>query len=395
MGAGDQIGKAELVEIPTKEELLALTQAEDGRRVSIYMPTHQAGPDTRQDPIRLKNLLSQAENDLAAAGADEDEVKRLLAPAWALQDDYEFWRFQTGGLAILAGPDGFRYYRVPIELTEFGLVASRYHLKPLLPLLAADTLFHVLAISMNDVRLLECTAFSEDEVSVPDMPAGMADVLWPGDSERQLQFRSFFAGSSGNTAQFHGAGGSEVDPKNDILRYFREVESALTPFLRRYGGPLVLACVDYLAPLYRDVNGYPHLIADANVSGSPDETPAAALREAAWQIVEPGFVAEREAALERYRSLVGTGKTANDGAEAALSAVSGRVDTAFVTLGVREWGHVDIEAHTVQRHEEAQPGDYDLHDLTAVHTLAAGGTVYVLPSDQAPEPSGIAVVYRY
>jgi hypothetical protein len=34
--------------------------------VSLYLPTHMAGPETRQDPIRLKNLLSVA---VAMAGS--------------------------------------------------------------------------------------------------------------------------------------------------------------------------------------------------------------------------------------------------------------------------------------------------------------------------------------
>jgi hypothetical protein len=37
-------------------------------RVSIFLPTHRTGPETAQDPIRLRNLLSQADEDLRALG---------------------------------------------------------------------------------------------------------------------------------------------------------------------------------------------------------------------------------------------------------------------------------------------------------------------------------------
>ena len=45
------------------DELVAM----DARpAVSIHLPTHVAGREIRQDPIRLKNLLSSAADRLAA-----------------------------------------------------------------------------------------------------------------------------------------------------------------------------------------------------------------------------------------------------------------------------------------------------------------------------------------
>jgi hypothetical protein len=36
--------------------------------VSIMMPTHHAGPEVRQDPIRFKNMLRQIEGELEGRG---------------------------------------------------------------------------------------------------------------------------------------------------------------------------------------------------------------------------------------------------------------------------------------------------------------------------------------
>lgn len=36
--------------------------------VSIFMPTHRAGQEIRQDPIRLKNLVRRAEQQLIEEG---------------------------------------------------------------------------------------------------------------------------------------------------------------------------------------------------------------------------------------------------------------------------------------------------------------------------------------
>lgn len=62
----------------TREELKRLMEWRGGLCVSVFMPTHRVGPkDLEQDPIRLKNLLREAENQLvghgmrAAEGSDD------------------------------------------------------------------------------------------------------------------------------------------------------------------------------------------------------------------------------------------------------------------------------------------------------------------------------------
>jgi hypothetical protein len=58
-----------------RADLEALVERQAGPCVSIYQPTHRAGPDTRryaqQDPIRLKNLLREAGQRLATGGDSE------------------------------------------------------------------------------------------------------------------------------------------------------------------------------------------------------------------------------------------------------------------------------------------------------------------------------------
>jgi hypothetical protein len=381
------------MDIPTREDLIALSASAPAARVSVYLPTHRYGPDTQQDSIRLKNLLRQSEDELVKTGLRRTKAKDFLAPGWVLQEDPDFWQTQSAGLALFLDMDSERHFRVPIPFAELAVVAPRFHLKPLLPLLAGEEVFHVLALSMNETRLLECTPYAEDEVSVPDMPRSMADVLWADDPEKQLQFRSFVTGAGG-VARFHGAGGSEPDPKDDLLRYFREVDRALAAYLSRASGPLVLACVEYLAPIYHQANSYARLV-EGVVPGNPEELRPEEIRESAWEIVRPLHLETRADALASYRSLAGTGKTTSDVAEAALAAMSGRVELALVAVGVQRWGLVDVAAHIVHLHPEPEPGDQDLLDFVAIQTLLNGGKVYALAPDEVPEPSGVAAVFRY
>ena len=82
-----------------RHDLDELVACDKQPAVSIYMPTHAAGREVRQDAIRLRNLLNTATKRL---GADHrpPEIAELLDPARLLVDDEEFWRYQERGLAV-------------------------------------------------------------------------------------------------------------------------------------------------------------------------------------------------------------------------------------------------------------------------------------------------------
>ncbi len=54
--------------MPNKEELRALSESELEIAVSVYMPTHEAGPETRENHIRFKNRLQEARTLLTELG---------------------------------------------------------------------------------------------------------------------------------------------------------------------------------------------------------------------------------------------------------------------------------------------------------------------------------------
>ena len=83
-------------------ERLALHGA--GPSVSLFLPTHHAGPEVQQAPIRLKNLLREATEALQADGVRPPMVHSVLAPLRRLVNDGLFWRYQSDGLALYSRP---------------------------------------------------------------------------------------------------------------------------------------------------------------------------------------------------------------------------------------------------------------------------------------------------
>ena len=159
------------------EELKSVIAAGHAPAVSIFLPTHRAGPEIQQDSIRLKNLVKQAERQLLAESGRGASARELLAPVTNLLDDAAFWRHQGDGLAIFRSEELFRVYRLPVSVQEFVSVSDRFYVKPLLPLLMNDARFYVLALSQKAVRLLECTRDLIQEIELPDVPQGVQEGL--------------------------------------------------------------------------------------------------------------------------------------------------------------------------------------------------------------------------
>jgi hypothetical protein len=379
------------MDLLSRAELKKLIEEPEGLCVSIFLPTHRAGAQTQQDPIRLKNLLRQAEERLLAKGLRAPEAEELLRPARELLDDSVFWRHQSNGLAVYLSPGVFRYYRLPLNFEDLVIVANRYHLKPLLPLLTGDGQFYVLALSQNEVRFLRATRHSVSEVELEDAPESLADTLRYDDQEKQLQFHTGTAGGrGGGAAIFHGH--ERDDPKDNILRYFRQIDRGVRELLKGSQAPLVLVGVDYLLPIYREVSRYPHTI-DEGITGNPEGLRPEELHERAWEAVRPRFSEAQQMAVARYRQLAGTGQTSEDIREIVAAAYYGRIETLFAASGIQVWGDFDPDTGQVDLHEGAE-GE-DLLEFAAIQTVLHQGTVYVTNLENIPEDADAVSVFRY
>jgi hypothetical protein len=400
------------MDILSRNELQLLMEKPDGPCVSIYLSMYRAFPETQQNPVRLKNLLREAEDRLVEYGVRSAEARAILRPAQLLLDDAVFWQYPSDGLAVFCARDVFRVYRMPLHFEELVVVAERFHLKPLLTLFTNNGRFFVLALSQNEVRLLQGTRHSVTQVELEDVPSSLAEALKYDDPERQLQWHTGTQGASfsgggnrqaavfygsgprGEAAIFYGTGAGDEDKKSNILRYFQQIDRGLQDIFRGRRAPLVLAGVEYLFPIYHEANSYGHLL-EEGVTGNPEELRPEELHARAWLIVEPHFLQEQKAAVEEYTQLVGTGRTSTAVAEILPAAYYGRVDTLFVAVDIQQWGSFNPETGEVHLHEQAEPGDQDLLDLAAFYTIFNSGRVYAVEQGQVPGNAPLAALFRY
>ena len=382
--------------ILSSTELQYLITEKEWPCVSVYLPTHRKGPQIEQDRIRLKNLLKKAEKLLAEGGMRSNQVAALLNPARKLLDDSIFWRHQRDGLALFLNAGEFHIYPLPYHFSELVVVTDRYHVKPLLPVLADEAQFYVLAFSQKQVRLLQGSTYSVSEIDIEGISTSLAETLDPNRNRNHLQFHTGAPshGSGKRDAIYHGSGFGDENRKKAIQKFFAQVDRGVTELLKDNPGPLVLAGVDYLLPLYREVSKYPNLVGNG-ITGNFDIVAAEELHRLAWEQVEPVLTEARRKDWARYVELRETDSrlVSDEVKDVVKSALGGRIESLFVADNVQHWGTVDFQNHEVETHDGEQAGDCDLLDLAAVHTLTKGGAVYIMQNGDAP--GDIAAIYRY
>jgi hypothetical protein len=377
----------------TLEELRLLAQRTQRPSLSIFLPTHRAGQNTDQDPIRFKNLLQEAERRLSDEGMKPRELGKLFQPAWALLDDSFFWRHLYEGLAVYLAPDDFHTYRLPFRIEEQLVIARSYYVKPVLPLFTNNGHYYVLALSLNEVRLFEGTRDSVGQIDLPDgTPRSLDEALQFDDPEKQLQFRT----PTPAGAMFHGHGPGDEDRKERIERYLNRLDASLRPVFREQPAPLVLAGVDYLLPIYRQVSEYAHIVPDG-ILGNPETLRPEELHARAWPLVEPHFRREMGEVLGAYQQLSNTEK-ATDQLEAIVAgAFHGRVDKLVLAADSQVWGTFEAETGRVTHFQAGQSREDDLPllDFAAMETLAKGGTVYAITQSEMPVSASALAIFRY
>lgn len=383
----------------SKDQLTTLAMVESLPVVSIYLPTHEKGREIRQDPIRLKNALTSVADRLAAGGQRRRDIDEMLAPAWAMVEDYVFWRYQWRGLAVFLAPGLFQFHKLPISVEEVQVIGPRLHVKPLLPLLADDGLYYCVTASAGDARLYEGTRFGLSEVEA-ELPRGVEEVAAETDYQT---FEHAAPPARPRTAIHLGMPGSqtfgespEEQRKTQLLEHLRRLGRALAETLSGRRAPVVLvAAPEVQGHLRAQATGIEFL--DEGVPLDPGALDEAELHERTYAIVRPLFARSRDEALERFRAQAASGGrlAASELATIVGAAHFGRVDTLFAAADASAWGRYDATNDRVELADADSPQSEDLIDFAAVQTLVTGGSVHLLPRSEMPVDRPLAALLRY
>jgi hypothetical protein len=360
--------------------------------LSIYQLTHRHHPDKLQDPIRFRNLVKALEESLRQKYSTRD-VRQLLEPFQRLAGDRDFWDHTLDGLAVLGAPGLFRIYRLQRPVPELAIVADSFHLKPLLRILQSVDGYHVLGLSRQKITLFEGNRDILDEIELPSaVPQAIADMLGEVSKEARL---STWSPGGGAVGVRYGTGSKSELIDNDTERFFRAVDRAILEHYSRPSElPLMLASLEEHHSFFHRISRNPFLMAEG-IDTHPDALTIEALRDHAWRVIEPHYLARLAGLVEMFEAAQAQELGDHDLARVARSAVAGRVATLLIEADRQVPGRIDAATGRIEFEHLIHPEVDDLLDDLGELALKHGGQVVIVPAEQMPTRTGIAAIYRF
>jgi hypothetical protein len=362
--------------------------------ISIYMPTHRSGKDVNEkiDQLNLKNKVQEVTKELQSWKISARDIDFLLKPVRELVDDNGFWNLQADGLVIFCSPGFFEYYTLPIPFEEFVYVSDHFFVRPLVTYLNDQGKFYLLNLTLSGAKFYEGFPHHLNEIDI-NLPEQIEDAVGYDYKEKNLQFRS---GSTGTgNAIYHGHGKGKEENKLESKKFFKAINDVLLQYIKNRKLPLVLAAVDYLVPIYREVNDYQHLY-EGFITGNPEHEDEKVLHEKAKKLLNGYFEKEKKLKIESFEQALVKQLASYRENEVIAEAYNQRIDTLFIQENEVFWGYFDKETNKIIPQKDFTTYKSCLLNFAAVHTILNNGNVFLLGPDEMPEPSSrVNAIYRY
>lgn len=368
--------------------------------LSLYQPTHRQHPDNSQDRIRYRNLVKQMQESLRAKFASS-EISVLLKPFEALADDTDFWNHSADGLAVLGAPGFFRVYKLQRPVAELVVVADSFHTKPLMRIVQSADRYQILGLNKHAFKVYEGDRDALDELPLINLAQHELGDQADGDAEaagheveRERAMRTYGPARLGKMA-IHGTDVRQDFEDKETEAFFRSVDKAVLAQCSRSSGlPLILAALPEHHHLFRSISRNPFLM-NESIDVYPDTIKVDALRERAWQLVQPAYLERLARLVEAFGAAKSREQGAGDLAAIAAAAVAGRIETLLIEADRLIPGRIDATSGEISDAELANPEVDDLLDDLGERVLMTGGEVVIVPVERMPTGTGAAAIFRF
>jgi hypothetical protein len=384
------------MEMITEKLIQELLQVHQAPCLSLYMPTHRHHPDNQQDPLRLKNLLNEAEQSLSKKYSSE-EIHKFLEPVNKLLNNANFWNHAMDGLGIFRSFDKFEFVKLPISVEALSIVADSFHTKPIRKYLQSVERFHLLGVSLHEIKLYEGNRHSLDEIDLKgDIDTTIEEALGSELTDEHITAASYGGTSGESSAMHHGHGSKKDEVDLDAERFFREISKQVEEnYSKPFELPLILAALPEHHHLFHEVSKNPYLEPEG-VKINPFALDKEELVKLAWEAMEPAYHANLKSLGERFSQAKAEAKGSDDYKELAIAAVEGRIDTLLVEADkVIEARISNLTTGNTQKKDLNDPRVDDLTDDMGELVLKMGGKVVIIPAEKMPTETGLAGIFRY
>lgn len=382
------------------EDLKVLLSGE-GPCLSVYLSLSNAStagrnPNAKENELRWRECLQAAESQASPFG---EEGKKLLDsvrnPATVFPESNGEARPRQGkSIAFFHSANISQTVELDGEVTDRAVLGRSFHVRPLVKELVHDRNFYLLALSQKNTRLLHCTMHTSEELAFPEgFATDFEQWMNQAKPDHTAVNNAMAVGAAGSVRPDALAPkGSDAEDRDEYLSHFaKHIATGVGQVLKGKTEPLVLCAVEYEVPIYREVNIYPHLAAEA-VHGAPNGLKSGEMHARAIEALNRCYEQKVDEALAEWNHRVGGGASSHL-EEVVTAAHDGRVLTLLASDALDANGFFDETSHAVRT--KGHGPKEDLVNDAIVQTVLHAGKVLIVDQDKMPEKAAVAAIYRF
>ncbi len=343
--------------------------------ISLLTPTHRTAPENEQDPIRIKNLIREAEERLG-----QEFSKREYGPyierleKLAQQIDH---RYNLDGLVMYVNQDYEDVYKLPFAVEPRVVIDETFYTRKLV--LAMNRLYNywVLVLSLEPTRLFEATRETLKEIDDGTFPMPYSG---PGEIPRLRNEEGV-------------PRASERDER--VRKSFREVDRVFGEYAKNDNYPLVVCGVERYLTLFDQVTEHKNRIAARVAANYVDASPHY-IGERVWPEAKAYFDQKRLSHLETLEAAMKERRVASGVEDIWQLAKQGRGQLLLVEENYHYPAVTEQDGWVIRPAEDpTAPGVIeDAVDDVVEEVLSKGGEIVFLEEGRLEEHNHIAMVLR-
>lgn len=367
-------------------------QENEGPCISLYQPTHRTLRTREKDLIRYRNLLQEIEQSLSESYGQK-EIASLMDPLRKIEMDRNFWQTVNDGLAIFVNEGKCIVYKLHRRVEAFSVVASSFHIKPLIRFHQSADRFLLLGINRKQFTLYEGTRYELNKLEFDEEIRDTFEKAIGEDYEQKM----INATGSGpkNEISIHGQGSKKDVIRKETEKFFRIAdEEIFKNYSQTMQLPVYLVALDEHHAMFQQVSKNKYLQKEG-VRADYQAMDTDKLLEATWKVLEPIYIERTHALVERFKTAQSQDKGSDDIAQIARAASEGRIMTVLLESDRIYPGKVDMKSGELIDAQLDNPKVDDVLDDIAEIVYKQKGEVVVVPKERMPSSTGAAAIYRY
>lgn len=356
-----------------RHDVLLLQDMRGYPAVSLLIPMHRTIPGNKQDPIRVKNLVTEAKKRLSQEFSNR-EVGPVLSnlDEVVAQIDYPH---ALDGLALFANQQGAYAFVLPFQPQERVVVDETFATRDLVMALNHLQRYWILTLSERPTRLYEGAGETLTEVCREGFPM---QYVVPGSEPGELDRAR------------------TVHPDEQRRQFFRQVDEALGKIISDDPLPMIVTGVERHLGLFQQVSKHTASIV-ATLKGSYEKASPHELAQQVWPLFREYQDRQRQQTLAELDAAVSAQRYVSTIGEVWRMAHEGRGSVLIVEENFHYPARVDQTGTILSPASDTTAPDVidDAVDEVIEAVIEKGGEARFVDDGALTQHQHIALILRY